>query len=53
MLLWERYQGIIIALVLSNVESVGFLLSKMWSEQNSTYSFLLWNLMLALLPLCF
>jgi uncharacterized membrane protein len=53
MLLWERYQGIIIALVLSNVVSVGFLLSKMWSEQNSTYSFLLWNLMLALLPLCF
>lgn len=53
--LWARYRRIIIALALSNVVSVGFWLVKVMITDSYpwAYSFLLWNLMLAWLPLFF
>lgn len=51
--LWVRYRGIIWALALSNAVSVGFLLVKATVTHSWIYSFLLWNLVLAWLPLMF
>jgi len=51
--LWGRYRSIILALLFSNTVSVGFLLVKFISSGSWDYSFLLWNLILAWLPLFF
>ncbi len=49
--LWRWYQGILLALAVSNGVSLVFLAIKQAS--NGDYSFLLWNWLLALLPLGF
>ena len=49
--LWRRYKGILQALAISNGVSLGFFAVKTVSSND--YSFLLWNWILALLPLGF
>jgi uncharacterized membrane protein len=51
--LWEKYRDIILVLVFSNLVSVGFYFAKVVSSHSWAYSFLLWNLFLAWLPLVF
>lgn len=48
-----RYRGLVIALIVSNLVSLGFLVAKMISVKTLAYNFLAWNLVLAWFPLIF